>query len=76
MSEKSVLAGVRVLDLSRVWAGPLAVRMLADMGAEVILIEAPQARGGNKAYFELMRQMRKEGRHFPYFPDGDPGEQP
>jgi len=76
MSKKMVLEGVRVLDLSRVWAGPLAVRLLADMGAEVILIEAPSARGGDKALIELMKQMRKEGRHFSYFPDGDPGDQP
>ena len=76
MSKKSVLTGVRLLDLSRVWAGPLAVRLLADMGAEVILIEAPSARGGDKALLEQMKQMRKEGRHLPYYPDGDPGEQP
>lgn len=76
MSKNMVLAGVRVLDLSRVWSGPLAVRMLADMGAEVILIEAPHGRAGDKASLELMKQMRKEGIRFPYFPDGDPGEQP
>lgn len=35
------LAGVKVLDLSRWFAGPLATSWLGDMGAEVIKIEQP-----------------------------------
>ncbi len=35
------LEGVKVIDMSRVLAGPFAGRMLADLGAEVIKVEPP-----------------------------------
>ena len=44
------LEGVRVLDLSKILAGPLCVLVVADLGADVIKVEAPVHGDGIRAF--------------------------
>src|SRR5258708_19038694 len=48
------LQGLRVVDLTRVVAGPFCTMMLGDMGAEVLKIEEPQHGGDSRAWAPLI----------------------
>jgi crotonobetainyl-CoA:carnitine CoA-transferase CaiB-like acyl-CoA transferase len=52
----NVLSGVRILDLSRVFAGPAATQILGDLGADVIKVEEP-GRGDEARYFGVTKEM-------------------
>ena len=67
------LEGIRILDLSRAWAGPYGTRYLADFGADVIKVETskyPDGRQpGNPGYEEVNRNKRPITLNF-QFPEG------
>ncbi|HVG89179.1 MAG TPA: CoA transferase, partial [Gaiellales bacterium] len=70
MSDPLPLAGLRVLDLTQVLAGPFATMMLGDLGADVIKVErpgegdgsrrwGPPFEGGESAYFMQVNRNKR-----------------
>lgn len=49
-STDGALAGIRILDLSRILAGPTATQLLGDFGADIIKIERPGAGDDTRAW--------------------------
>src|SRR5687767_1825262 len=70
------LSHVRVLDLSRVLAGPWAGQNLADLGAEVIKVERPKVGDDSRAFGPpwIRDRSGKDTRDSAYFSSANRGK--
>jgi alpha-methylacyl-CoA racemase len=60
MSERAgPLAGLRVVELAGIGPGPFAAMLLADLGADVLCVDRPEARGGVPPELDALRRSRR-----------------
>ncbi len=67
MAKRLPLEGIRIADLSMVWAGPYATRLLGDMGAEIIKIESVDNWDMLRALHNLPPEMERAYNKSSYF---------
>lgn len=58
----SIFTGVRVLSLAEQYPGPFATLMLADLGADVILVERPNGGDPSRAFPAVFRSLARNKR--------------